>query len=182
MAFRILAVAGSLRQGSYNRALIRAAAELAPEGVVIEVYDLKGFPEYNAENESPIPSKAAEFKAKIRAADALLIATPEYNHSFPGVLKNALDWASRPSGDNAWSGKVAGIMSASTGMLGGFRAQNHLRGTFVYLNVESVNKPEVMVSFAAEKIKDGRLVDEKARELIRQLIIAVQAKALKLRP
>jgi len=102
-----------------------------------------------------MPEKVREFKAKIRAADAILIATPEYNYSVPGVLKNAIDWASRPPGDNAFDGKPAAIMSASEGMLGGARAQYQLRHVFVFLNMHPINKPEVIVTFATERI-DGK--------------------------
>jgi chromate reductase len=112
-----------------------------------------------------------EFKTRIRAADAILVATPEYNYSVPGVLKNAIDWGSRPRGDNSFDGKPVAVMGASTGMLGTARAQYHLRQSFVFLNMHPLNKPEVMVTFAKDKIdKDGRLIDQKARDLIRQLL------------
>ncbi len=127
---KILGFAGSLRKGSYNRALLRAAAELLPEDATLETFDLEGIPRFNQDLESDPPARVKDFKAKIRAADAVLIATPEYNYSVPGVLKNAIDWASRPSGDSAWPGKPLAVMSASTGMLGGSRAQYHLRQTF----------------------------------------------------
>lgn len=115
----ILGFAGSLRKGSYNKALLRAALELSPEDAKIEIFDLEGIPPYNMDMENRMPETVKEFKAKIRAADAILIATPEHNYSVPGVLKNAIDWASRPYGDNSFEGKPVGIMSASTGMLGG---------------------------------------------------------------
>jgi chromate reductase len=122
----ILGFAGSLRKGSYNKALLRAAVELAPSDVRIEVFDLEGIPVFNQDLEEHPPKRVREFKAKIRAADALLIATPEYNYSVPGVLKNAIDWASRPYGDNAFEDKPVALMSASNGMLGGARAQYQL--------------------------------------------------------
>jgi chromate reductase, NAD(P)H dehydrogenase (quinone) len=175
----ILGFAGSLRRDSYNRALLREAQMLTPEGVVIEIFDLDGIPPYNADLESDMPSRVKEFKERIRAADALLIVTPEYNYSVPGVLKNAIDWASRPPADNPFSGKWAAIMSASTGMLGGSRAQYHLRQTFVYLNMTALNKPEVIVSFAKDKFKDGRLADETAKGLIRQLLANLADKVKK---
>jgi chromate reductase len=168
---RILGFAGSLREASYNKALLRAAAELTPKGVVFETFDLEGIPPFNQDLETQLPGKVREFKSKIREADALLIATPEYNYSMPGVLKNVIDWASRPYADNAFEGKPAAIMGASIGMLGTARAQYHLRECFVFLNVYTVNRPEVMVAFAPEKIDTGgKLKDEKTRKLIRELI------------
>jgi chromate reductase len=137
--FNILAFAGSLRKGSYNKALVRAALELAPESVSIEVFDLEGIPPFNNDNVNNPPAKVVEFKERIRNADALLIATPEYNYSIPGVLKNAIDWVSRPFQGNPLEDKPVAIMSASTGRLGGARAQYHLRQTFVFLNMHPVN-------------------------------------------
>jgi len=167
----ILGFAGSLRSGSYNRALLRAAAELLPKEATLEIFDLEGIPPFNQELEARMPEKVKEFKAKIRAADAILIATPEHNYSVPGVLKNAIDWASRPHGDNSFEGKPAAIMSASTGMLGGARAQYHLRQIFVFLDMYPVNKPEVFVNFAAQKIdQQGRLTDETTGKIIKQLL------------
>ncbi len=167
----ILGFAGSLRQGSYNRALLRAALELVPDGARLEAFNLDGIPPFNADLESSPPETVREFKRRIKAADAVLIVTPEYNYSVPGVLKNAIDWASRPYVDNAFEGKPVAMMSASTGMLGGARAQYHLRQSFVFLNMHPVNKPEVFVSFASQKFDDkGRLLDEKTKELIRELL------------
>jgi chromate reductase len=167
----ILGFAGSLRQGSYNRALLWAAGELVPNGARLEAFELDGIPPFNEDLLSSPPEKVKEFKRKIKAADAVLIVTPEYNYSIPGVLKNAIDWASRPYVDNAFEGKPVAIMSASTGMLGGARVQYHLRQTFVFLNMYAVNKPEVFVTFAAQKFDDkGKLLDKQAKELIGQLL------------
>jgi chromate reductase, NAD(P)H dehydrogenase (quinone) len=124
---KVLAFAGSLRKGSFNKALIRAAVELAPENIAIEIFDLEGIPSFNQEFEANPPPRIKELKDKIREADALLIATPEYNYSIPGVLKNALDCASRPRLGTPLEGKPVAIMSASTGRFGGARAQYHLR-------------------------------------------------------
>ena len=173
--FKILAFAGSLRKGSYNKALVRAAVEVAPENVSMEVFDLEGIPPFNQDDENNPPTKVAEFKEKIRNADALLIATPEYNYSIPGVLKNAIDWASRPYRDNALANKPVAIMSASTGMLGGARAQYHLRQSFIFLNMHPVNKPEVMLPFAAQNVDaNGKLTNEQTKTLIKQLIEALE--------
>jgi len=167
----IVGFAGSLRKNSYNKALLRAAAELVPEDAELEIFDLEGIPLFNQDLETQIPEKVKEFKVKIKAADAILIVTPEYNSSFPGVLKNAIDWASRPYGDNSFEGKPVAVMSASVGMLGGVRAQYHLRQTFVFLNMYPVNKPEVIVTFAPQKIdENGRLTDETTKNLIKELL------------
>lgn len=173
---KILSFAGSLRKGSYNKALVRAAVELAPENVAMEVFDLEGIPPYNQDLENTPPEKVTEFKEKIKSADALLIATPEYNYSVSGVLKNAIDWASRPKTGNPLEGKPVAIMSASIGRLGGARAQYHLRQSFIFLNMHPVNQPEVMLPSAADNVDaNGRLTNEQTRELIRQLLEALVA-------
>jgi chromate reductase len=148
----ILGFAGSLRQGSYNKALLRAALELVPHDTNLEIFELNGIPLFNQDLESSPPEEVKEFKRKIKASDAMLIVTPEYNFSIPGVLKNAIDWASRPYGDSVFEGKPVAMMSASTGMLGGARAQYHLRQSFVFLNMYPVNKPEVFITFAPPEI------------------------------
>jgi len=173
---KILAIAGSLRKGSYNKALVRAAVELAPENVTIEVFDLEGIPPFNQDNVNTPPTHVADFKEKIRKADALLIASPEYNYSIPGVLKNAIDWASRPFQGNPLEGKPVAIMSASTGRLGGARAQYHLRQTFVFLNMFPINRPEIILSQAADNFDaNGKLTNEQTRTLVKQLIEALVA-------
>ncbi|HJX23013.1 MAG TPA: NAD(P)H-dependent oxidoreductase [Candidatus Bathyarchaeia archaeon] len=167
----ILGFAGSLRKGSFNKSLLRAASEMLPENATLEIFDLEGIPPFNQDLENQPPAKVRDFKSRIRAADAILIATPEYNYSVPGVLKNAIDWASRPYGDCALEGKPVAIMSASGGLLGGARAQYHLRQTFVFLNMYPLNKPEVIVTFANEKIDlSGNVIDPKTREKIRELV------------
>ena len=170
----ILGIAGSLRRQSYNRSALRTAKELTPEGVTINIFELDGIPGFSEDDEKNPPAKIIEFKKQIRAADALLFSTPEYNYSVPGVLKNAIDWASRPYGDNAWAGKPAAIMGASIGMIGTARAQYHLRQIFVFLNVYPINQPEVMIANAAERFDaEGNLTDEKTKEYIRKLIEAL---------
>ena len=165
------AIAGSLRRGSYNRAAIRAAQALAPEGADIEIFDLEGIPPFNQDDEANPPAKVLELKRRVREADAILIATPEYNYSIPGVLKNAIDWGSRPYGDSAWEGKPVAVMGASIGTLGTARAQYHLRQVFVFLDMHPVNRPEVMIATASSKFDaEGNLTDEKTKELIGQLL------------
>jgi chromate reductase len=167
----ILGFAGSLRKQSYNKALLAAAREVVPDDATLEIFDLEGIPPFNQDLELQPPDKVKEFKAKIRSADAILIATPEYNYSIPGVLKNAIDWASRPYGDNAFAGKPVGVMGASIGMLGTARAQYHLRQSFVFLNMLPLNQPEVIIPFVQEKIdNNGRLTDEKTRKKIGELL------------
>lgn len=171
---KVLAFAGSLRKGSYNKALVRCAIEVAPPNVAIEVFDLEGIPIYNSDIENTPPQRVTEFKNKIREADALLIATPEYNYSIPGVLKNALDYASRPVVGNPLEGKPVAIMSASTGRFGGARAQYHLRQTFVFLNMHPINRPEVMLSDAAHNVdENGKVTNEQTKQLIKQLLEAL---------
>jgi len=179
---KILGFAGSLRKGSFNKALLRLASELVPEGAQLDMIDLEGIPPFNQDLEATPPEKVKEFKAKIRAADAILIATPEYNYSVPGVLKNAIDWASRPYGDNALEGKPAALMGASIGMLGTARAQYHLRQTLVFLNVFPLNRPEVMLPFVDKKVgEDGRITDETAKKLVKELLQSLVAWTKKLK-
>jgi chromate reductase, NAD(P)H dehydrogenase (quinone) len=174
----ILGFAGSLRKDSYNRALLCTAQELCPEGAKIEIFDLSEIPLFNQDLETSPPEKVVYLKQKVKAADAILFVTPEHNYSVPAVLKNAIDWASRPPGDNSWQGKPAAIMSASTGMLGGARAQYHLRQTFVFLDMQTVNKPEVFVTFANQKFdQNGKLTDDKACGVIKDLLNALIVKA-----
>jgi chromate reductase len=168
---RILGIAGSLRRKSYNRAALRAAQALVPKDAVLDIIDLDGIPVFSEDDERQPPAKVVEFKKRIREADALLLVTPEYNYSIPGGLKNAIDWASRPYGDSAWTGKPAALMGASIGRLGTARAQYHLRQVFVFLNVYAVNQPEVMIGNAAEQFDaEGNLTNETTKDLIRQLL------------
>jgi chromate reductase, NAD(P)H dehydrogenase (quinone) len=172
----ILGIPGSLRKASYNKAALRAAQELLPAGVTLEILDLDGIPPFNEDDERVLPARVVELKARIRETDAIMIATPEYNYSVPGVLKNAIDWASRPYGDNAWDGKPVALMGASPGSLGTARAQYHLRQTFVFLNMYPLNRPEVMISNASQCFDaQGQLADEGLRTRIRQLLEALVA-------
>jgi chromate reductase len=168
---RILGIAGSLRRASYNRAALRAATQLVPAGVTLDIFELDGLPGFNQDEEQNPPAKVVKLKRRIREADAILIVTPEYNYSVPGVLKNAIDWASRPYGDSAWNGKPVAIMGASVGTIGTARAQYHLRQTFVFLNMFPINQPEVMIGNAAERFDAaGNLTDETTKDFIRQLL------------
>jgi chromate reductase len=167
----ILGIAGSLREKSFNRYALRAAQSLAPEGAKIEIADISGLPGFNQDDENNPPAKVVELKKQIREADAILFVTPEYNYSIPGVLKNAIDWASRPYGDSAWQGKPVAVMGASVGTLGTARAQYHLRQSFVFLDMHAVNQPEVMIGQAHKHFDEqGNLTDETAKKLISKLL------------
>ncbi len=169
----VCGIAGSLRGGSYNRALLRVAQELAPEGMEIQVFDrMAEIPLFSEDVEmegDPEPVQA--LKQAIADADALLIATPEYNYGVPGVLKNAIDWASRPAGHSVLAGKPAAILGASTGIVGTARAQTQLRQAFVFTDTPTLSQPEVLVYRAQEKFDaEGRLTDEPTRQFVRMLL------------
>jgi len=167
----ILAFCGSLRKGSYNRMALNAAIQLAPDGVEIEAYDKLGeIPLYNEDvREQGFPPVVEALRNEVKAADAIVFVTPEYNYSIPGVLKNAIDWVSRPP-DQPFAGKPCAIMGASISMLGSARAQYHLRQSLVFLDMHPINRPEVMIAMAQDKFDaQGNLKDETAKKLIRQL-------------
>jgi len=171
---KILGIVGSLRKDSYNHFALKAAQALVPDGVVLNLIELHGIPVFNQDTEMAMPAAVLEFKRQILAADAILFATPEYNYSVAGVLKNAIDWASRPYGESAWTGKPAALMGASTGSLGTARAQYHLRQILVTLDMPTVNQPEVMIGNAAQRFgPDGRLADEPTRQGIQALLTAL---------
>ena len=180
---RILGVAGSLRRGSLNRALLRAAAELAPDGVNIDAFDLLSVPLYNGDVEAAgDPDGVAAFKAAIRAADGVLFVCPEYNHGVPGVMKNAVDWASRPASDAALNGKPVGIIGASPGQTGSARGQSQLRQAFEFTNSYCMPQPEILVFRAHEKFDEaGRLTDEATAKYLRAYLEALMAWAVRFR-
>lgn len=167
---RILGLSGSLRKGSYNTAALRAAAGLLPEGASMEIADLSEIPVYNEDVKvQGFPPAVQKLRDQIAAADALFFATPEYNYSVSGVLKNAIDWASRPP-NQPFDDKPVAIMSASGGLLGGARAQYHLRQIGIFMNLRFVNRPEVMIGQAPTKFDaEGNLTDETTKGLIRDL-------------
>ena len=168
---RILGIAGSLRRASFNRAALRAAIGLVPDGATLEVFELDGIPGFNQDEERNPPERVVALKRAVRAADAILFSTAEYNYSVPGVLKNAIDWASRPYGESAWAGKPVAVMGASVGLFGTARAQYHLRQMFVFLDMHAVNQPEVMIGSAATRFDaEGNLTDATSRDLIQKLL------------
>lgn len=171
---KFLGFIGSLRKGSYNRSLMRATIQLLPKGITLEVLEIGEIPPFNQDFERNPPDIVKEMKAKIREADAILFVSPEYNYSIPGVLKNAIDWASRPYGDNAWDGKPVAVMSASSGRLGGARMQYHLRQSFVFLNMRPINRPEFMLANAGKYFDEqGNLTDGDTRSLIQELLLSL---------
>jgi chromate reductase len=178
-----LGIAGSLRRGSYNRGLIRAAIELAPAGTTVIPYDLMDLPMYDGDVEAEgDPEAVAAFKHAINAADSLLIATPEYNHCVPGVLKNAIDWASRPARSSVLTGKPVAIMGATPGSGGTARAQAHLRDGLAYTNGFVLPLPEVLVPLAAGKFDaESDLTDPETRNEVRDLLVSLAAWTRRLR-
>ncbi|MBM3193173.1 MAG: NAD(P)H-dependent oxidoreductase [Chlamydiae bacterium] len=171
---KLVGISGSLRKNSYNQGLIRAALETLPDLVTLEILSLENIPLYNQDDEKNFPRAVLDLKDKIKNADGILISTPEYNYSFPGVLKNAIDWCSRPYGDNSWDNKRVAIMGASLGMQGTSRAQYHLRQVFVNLNMHPLNRPELMISLAQEKFDEqGNLTDSKTKQKVKELVLAL---------
>lgn len=174
--FKILGISGSLRKGSFNTMALRAAHKLLPQGATMETAEIGNLPLYNDDvRAAGFPPVVQALREKIAAADALLIVTPEYNYSIPGVLKNAIDWASRPP-EQPFNNKAIAIMGASPGAIGTARAQYHLRQCFVFLNGWVVNKPEVMIAAANTRFSEaGELTDENTRKLIGDLLQSVMA-------
>ena len=172
---KTLGISGSLRKGSYNTAALRAAAELLPEGMTLEMADIAQFPLYNEDiRQAGFPPPVQKLRDQIVAADALLFVTPEYNYSMSGVLKNAIDWASRPP-NQPFDGKPVGMMGVTPSLWGTTRAQYHLRQSCVYLNMLPVNKPEVLIAGAQGKFDaELRLTDKATRDLIAQLLVALR--------
>lgn len=172
----ILAISGSLRSGSYNTAALRAAQEVAPEGVSIDIASIAGLPLYDADVQAVgFPPEAAGLGERVRSADAVLFAAPEYNYSMSGVLKNAIDWLSRLP-EQPFAGKPVGMIGASMSLLGAVRAQYHLRQTLVFLDALPINKPEVFIAQAHQKFDaEGRLTDDAVRGFIRGHVEALAA-------
>ena len=170
---RVLGFAGSLREGSFNRALLRAAIELADERIEAEVFDLLDMPFYNRDVEDRgDPAPVAALKEAVRAADLVVIATPEYNQSLPAVTKNAIDWASRPPKPQAWDGKPVAILGASPGRLGTVSSQRTLRETLSAVNAYVMPRPRFVLGGAADVFEDGRLIDEGTRERLKSFMVA----------
>lgn len=173
-ALRVLGISGSLRKGSFNTAVLRAAVELAPVGMTIDMAEIREIPVYDEDVRAlGLPESVQKLRDAIAASHAILIVTPEYNYSIPGALKNAIDWASRPP-NQPFAGKPLAIMGASGGASGTMRAQYHLRQVAVFLDMHPLNKPEVFVRSAQEKLDpSGRLTDEATRKVIGDQLVAL---------
>ena len=171
---KVLGISGSLRKGSFNMAALRTAIELKPAGMSVEVADISQIPLYNEDVRAQgFPPPVQKLREQIAAADALLFACPEYHYSMSGVLKNAIDWASRPP-DQPFAGKPCAILGAAAGMAGGARAQGDLRRSMVFLDMHPINKPEVLIGQAQTKFDEsGKLLDEAGRGFIRDMMAAL---------
>ena len=164
---------GSLRKDSFNRKMARALIDLAPMSLSLQIVEIGQLPLYNQDLEDNPPSAWTEFRRRVKAADAVLFVTPEYNRSVPGVLKNALDVASRPYGENAWQGKPGAVVSVSPGAIGGFGANHHLRQSLVFLDVPAMQQPEAYIGGAADLFDaDGNLTRESTRDFMRAFMHA----------
>jgi chromate reductase len=185
---KIIAIAGSLRKGSFNSALVRELQALAPTGMEIEQVEIGNLPLFDQDNEGTFPAEATAFKAKIEAADGVIFATPEYNRGIPGVLKNAIDWASRPWGKNSWKGKPALVMGVSVGKIGTAFAQEQLKSVLLYLDTKLVGQPEVYLGPAMEIFETssdmmkafsevpGPLKDDATKQLLTAALAALASK------
>ena len=178
MTIRVAGIVGSLREASLNKGLLQAAVELAPAGMAVNIYTgLGDIPPYNDDVfQKGDPQAVADFKAFISGADALLISTPEYNYGVPGVLKNAIDWASRPSGKCVLNRKPAAIMGCSPGLGGTIRCQHAIRQSFVFTETYAMLQPEIKIPSAAPLFdSSGKLTDQNTRQYIKKFLEAFAA-------
>ena len=172
---KVAVIVGSLREGSYNRLTAKALARLAPEGLDLEIVEIGPLPIYNQDLDKEPPREWEDFRERIRAADAVLFVTPEYNRSVPGVLKNAIDVGSRPYGKSVWDGKPGAVMSVSPGSIGGFGANQHLRQSMVFLNVPMMQQPEAYIGGAGDIFDDEGTPNERTANFLRKFITAYAA-------
>ncbi len=176
MARYVAVVVGSLRKGSFNRLTAQALMELAPDTLKLEIEEIRDLPLYDQDLDASPPAEWAAFKERIARADAVLFITPEYNRSVPGVLKNAIDVASRPYGKSAWNGKPAGVISVSPGAIGGFGANHHLRQSLVFLNMPAMQQPEAYIGNCAGLFDEqGKLTNESTRKFLKSFLDAFAA-------
>jgi chromate reductase, NAD(P)H dehydrogenase (quinone) len=175
-ALTVLGISGSLRKGSYNTAALRAAQKLAPAGMTIELADLRQVPLYDEDvKQAGFPAVVDELRSRVRAADGILFATPEYNHSYSGVLKNGIDWISRPP-NHPFTDKPIAIMSASPGALGAALGYYHLRQCFDFLDAHPLNRPSVIIANAGQRFDEsGELKDDTTAQLLGQMLAAFAA-------
>jgi chromate reductase, NAD(P)H dehydrogenase (quinone) len=169
----VAVIVGSLRKESLNRKMALAMAKLAPPALKLEIVEIGQLPHYNPDYESAPPKEVVDFKARIAAADAVLFVTPEYNRSVPGVLKNAIDVGSRPYGKSSWSKKPVGVVSVSPGAIGAFGANQHLRQSFVFLDMPAMQQPEAYVGQAGSLFDEhGSIAKEEQRKFIEKFLEA----------
>ena len=169
----VAVIVGSLRKESFNRKLANALIAMAPAPLKLEIVEIRQLPLYNQDDDANPPAPSAAFKARVQKADAVLFVTPEYNRSVPGVLKNALDIASRPYGKSAWDGKPGAVISLSPGAIGAFGANHHLRQSLVFLNVPTLQQPEAYIGNAAKLFaSDGELADDSVRDYLLKFLQA----------
>lgn len=176
MATKVAVLIGSLRKDSFTRKIAEALKPLAPAGMSFEFVEIGNLPHYNQDDDANPAKPVAEFRAKIKAADAVLFATPEYNRSVPGVLKNAIDQGSRPYGHSVWSGKPAAVLSTSMGALGGFGANHHLRQSLAFLNMPTLNQPEAYIGNSGSVVNEkGEVAAESTAALLKSFLEAFTA-------
>ncbi|HEY2461277.1 MAG TPA: NAD(P)H-dependent oxidoreductase [Candidatus Acidoferrum sp.] len=174
MSLLVAAFSGSLRKESFNTKLVRAFQKAAPKSVTCEIIEIGHLPFINEDLESALPPSVKNLQSTIARADAILLCTPEYNRSYSPVLKNALDWGSRPEGTNKWAGKPAAVIGCTPYHLGAFGAQNHLRQVLMYLDMRPLQQPEFYLSEAAEKFnKQGQLIDPVTRKKVKEMWTAL---------
>ncbi len=169
----VAVVVGSLRKESFNRKLANALIAMAPAPLQLEIVEIRQLPLYNQDDDANPPAASVAFKEQVQKADAVLFVTPEYNRSVPGVLKNAIDVASRPYGKSAWNGKPGAVISLSPGAIGAFGANHHLRQSLVFLNVPAMPQPEAYIGGAAKLFDEsGKLIDDSARDFLSKFLQA----------
>jgi chromate reductase, NAD(P)H dehydrogenase (quinone) len=174
--WNVAVLVGSLRKESFNRKMANAVIGMAPPSLALEIIEIRNLPLYNQDDDADPPAASAAFKARIQQADAALFVTPEYNRSVPGVLKNAIDIASRPYGKSAWNGKPAGVISVSPGAIGAFGANHHLRQSLVFLNMPALQQPEAYIGGAAGLFDEqGKLVNDSTRDFLKKFLDAFVA-------
>lgn len=172
--YKVLGICGSLRKKSLNMSVLKLAGDSMPEDMTLSIADFSGIPLFNQDEfDKQLPDGVLALAAEIRAADAVLIATPEYNFSIPGVLKNAIDWVSRTP-EQPFNDKPVAILSASMGPLGGARVQYDLRKTMLFLNAQVLIKPEVFVGAAHTKFTDGAVTDEVTKKFVGDQMLALR--------
>ena len=174
--WNVAVLVGSLRKESFNRKMANALLGMAPPSLALEIVEIRNLPLYNQDDDANLPAASAAFKTRIQQADAALFVTPEYNRSVPGVLKNAIDVASRPYGKSAWNGKPAAVISVSPGAIGAFGANHHLRQSLVFLNMPALQQPEAYIGGAAGLFDDqGKLVNDSTRDFLKKFLDAFVA-------